>query len=165
MGVSGSGKSTLGKMVAAKMRLPFFDGDDFHSAENLSKMASGHPLDDRDRAGWLESLSELIREQNRHGKSPIIACSALKISYREKLRRSADEVYFIHLSGSRELISQRIAQRSRETAHFMPPSLLDSQLHALEDPGAEAAVLSLDIAESPDILAARIFQFLQPKFQ
>ncbi|MEP2776450.1 MAG: gluconokinase [Luteolibacter sp.] len=164
MGISGTGKSTVGKLVSKRMNLPFYDGDDYHSAVNVAKMASGQPLNDEDRAGWLDSLCGLIREQNAAGKIPIVACSALKTAYRDKLRSAADELYFIHLSGSRELIEQRLVQRAKDTDHFMKATLLDSQLDALDDPGAEAGTLTLDVVKPPDVLSEKVFQYLQPKF-
>lgn len=164
MGVSGSGKSTLGKLVGGRMGLPFFDGDDYHSAANIAKMASGIPLDDKDREGWLASLCELIRERNSIGNIPIVACSALKLAYREKLRAAAPEVFFVHLTGSRGLLEQRIEQRSAHTKHFMKGTMLDSQLEALDDPASEAGTLTLDVAEPPEILAEKISQYLQTKF-
>lgn len=150
--------------MGSKMELPFFDGDDYHSAANIAKMASGVPLDDKDREGWLDSLCELIREQNSIGKIPVVACSALKRAYRKKLRGAAFEVFFVHLTGSRELLAQRIEQRSAHTKHFMKGTMLDSQLEALDDPVSEGGTLTIDITEPPEILAENIFQYLQTKF-
>ena len=163
MGISGCGKSTVGKILGKKMDLPFFDGDDFHPEANVSKMANGIPLDDEDRAGWLDSLCVLIREQNARSIVPIIACSALKRSYRDKLRTAADEVFFIHLSGSRDLIEERIDGRSEDTDHFMKSSMLDSQLDALDDPEEEQGTITLDVINPPDELAEKSYQYLQTK--
>lgn len=145
------------------MDLPFFDGDDYHSSANIAKMASGIPLNDKDRAGWLESLCELIQEQNSLGFTPIIACSALKLDYRETLRSAASGVIFVHLTGSRELIEQRLEQRSVHTKHFMKGTMLDSQLEALDDPASEADTLTIDVAESPKVLTEKISHYLQTK--
>lgn len=143
MGVSGSGKSTVGQLLAAKTGGIFLDGDDFHSQENVAKMSSGIPLTDEDRQGWLESLARVIREADT---LTIIACSALKKSYR-KILKGADLVF---LTGSAELLAERINQR---TDHYMPPGLLQSQLETLEAPDD---ALTLDVAQSPDQLVSAI---------
>jgi gluconokinase len=148
MGVSGCGKSTVGQMIADSHHLPFLDGDDFHPASNIQKMASGTPLNDDDRQPWLE---ELARQLKNHEDGCVIACSALKLRYRDTLRL-ADGVRFIHLSGDKATLSARLNNRSSTTDHFMSDALLDSQLDTLEDPSAEAGVITLDIQQSPDAL-------------
>ncbi|MDA7882051.1 gluconokinase [Akkermansiaceae bacterium] len=145
MGVSGSGKSTVGKLLAEKTGGTFYDGDDFHSPENVAKMASGTPLDDDDRELWLASLATLIREAKGLA---FIACSALK----EKYRKVLSGAEFVFLSGSPELLNERISAR---TDHYMPPGLLQSQLDALEVPGE---ALTLDISGTPEILADQVIQ-------
>jgi carbohydrate kinase (thermoresistant glucokinase family) len=143
MGVSGSGKTTVGKLLAQKTGRRFLDGDDFHPPENVAKMSSGIPLTDEDRLGWLETLASIIHEADN---LTIIACSALKASYREILK----EAEFIFLYGSPELLAERINQRS---GHYMPPRLLQSQLETLEVP---TNVLALNVVESPQTLVEQI---------
>ena len=164
MGVSGSGKSTVGELLGETMNLPFYDGDDYHSDENVAKMADGVPLTDEDRAGWLESLCLLIREKNACGVTPIIACSALKEAYRDKLRSAAERVIFMHLTGDPETLAARMDGRSESTDHFMKGTMLDSQLEALEDPASETDTLDLDITEPPSVLAEKAQQYLKTKF-
>ena len=143
MGVSGSGKTTVGKLLAQKIGRRFLDGDDFHPPENVAKMSSGIPLTDEDRLGWLETLASIIHEAD---DLTIIACSALKASYRVILK----EAKFIFLYGSPELLAERINQRS---GHYMPPRLLQSQLETLEVP---TNVLALNVVESPQTLVEQI---------
>ncbi|MDG2399197.1 MAG: gluconokinase [Akkermansiaceae bacterium] len=143
MGVSGSGKTTVGKLLAQKTGGRFLDGDDFHPPENVAKMSSGIPLTDEDRQGWLETLASIIHEAD---DLTIIACSALKASYRAILK----EAVFIFLHGSPELLADRINQRS---GHYMPPGLLQSQLETLEVP---TNVLALNVVESPQTLVEQI---------
>ena len=143
MGVSGSGKTTVGELLAQKTGGQFLDGDDFHPPENVAKMSSGTPLNDDDRQGWLETLASIIREAEEF---TIIACSALKASYREILKGAE----FVFLNGSPELLNERIGQR---TDHYMPPGLLQSQIETLEVP---ANALALDVIESPEMLVAQI---------
>jgi carbohydrate kinase (thermoresistant glucokinase family) len=127
MGVSASGKSTVGAALADALGVPFVDADDLHSEANRLKMAAGTPLTDEDRWPWLDAVSERFRESEPTGV--VIACSALRRVYRDRIRRAAPEVVFVELDGSRELLAARAAAR---TDHFMPPALLDSQLATLE---------------------------------
>jgi carbohydrate kinase (thermoresistant glucokinase family) len=131
-GVSGTGKTTVGKALAARLGWTFQEGDDFHPQGNIAKMTSGIPLDDADRAPWLARVEAWISGQLAKGESGVIACSALKRSYRAALVRGRDDVILIYLRGSRALIARRLKARR---GHFMPPALLDSQLAALEAPG------------------------------
>ncbi|WP_129844235.1 gluconokinase [Streptomyces sp. RFCAC02] len=128
MGVSGSGKSTVGALLAERLGVPYAEADDFHSPGNIAKMSAGTPLTDEDRAPWLDAIGAWAAERTGHGGG-VVSCSALKRAYRDRLRAAAPELLFIHLDGSRELIASRMARR---TDHFMPTTLLDSQLAALE---------------------------------
>ena len=143
MGVSGSGKTTIGQLLAEKTGGKFLDGDDFHPPENVTKMSSGIPLTDGDRQGWLETLATIICDAEEF---TIIACSALKETYREVLKGAQ----FVFLSGSPELLMERMNQRS---GHYMPPGLLQSQLETLEAP---SNALTLDVIDSPEILVTQI---------
>lgn len=157
MGVSGSGKSLIGGMLARELDLPFYDADDFHPASNVDKMSSGTPLTDEDRKPWLESLARHIREWNGEGGA-VLACSALKNSYRDLLRGNRDEdVTFIYLKGSKSLIAGRMAQRDD---HFMPEGLLDSQFEALEEP-EHAITVSID--RSPEVIVEEILGNIEPR--
>ncbi|HEX2696720.1 MAG TPA: gluconokinase [Anaerolineales bacterium] len=131
MGVTGSGKTTVGKQLASALDWPFFDADDFHSPDNISKMASGIALTDEDRRPWLERLHELIEEHARKQVNIVLACSALKQSYREMLTVDTGQVAIIYLQAQAELIRERM---SRREGHFMPTALLDSQFESLEEP-------------------------------
>lgn len=141
MGVSGSGKSTVGKLLAERLGLPFYDADDFHPTSNVKKMSSGQPLNDEDRKPWLLTLSNHIQDWNSK-KGAVLACSALKQSYRDLLKSKSPDVHFIYLKGSRDLILQRMKIRRN---HYMPPELLDSQFETLEEP-AKAIIAPIDRA-------------------
>jgi gluconokinase len=131
MGVAGCGKTTVGQHLAAALGWPFFDGDDFHPAASVAKMASGQALDDGDRAPWLARLRQLIDELAAAGTSAVIACSALRQSYRERLLAGCSEARLVYLAADGALLAQRLAGRSQ---HFFPAALLESQLAALEAP-------------------------------
>lgn len=139
MGVSGSGKSTIGTALAARLGWPFADGDDFHSAANKAKMAANVPLNDDDRKPWLFAINEYARLQQAKGESVVIACSALKVLYREWLREGLNDVEFVMLDGSKELIAERLAHRP---GHFMNPKQLDNQLATLETPREAICVVN-----------------------
>ena len=140
MGVSGSGKSTVGLPLAERLGYPFFDADEFHPPENVAKMAAGTPLTDADRWPWLALLNGKMKEQ----KNAVLACSALKQSYRDALTTGLKDCRFVHLRGSLELIRARLADRKHR---YMPASLLESQFATLEPP---AAALAVDIAQPPE---------------
>ncbi len=150
MGVSGCGKSTVGELLAARLELPFLDADSLHPITNVDKMAKGVPLTDEDRRPWLE---EIGRRMAQADGGLVVACSALRRSYRELILSQCPTAFFVHLDGSRELLLQRLSERE---GHFMPASLLDSQLATLEpladdEPGT---VLSLDApGATPETLA------------
>lgn len=150
MGVCGCGKSALGARLAAALGLPFVEGDDYHPADNVARMSAGIALTDRDREGWLHALrAEIVRAQ---GKGIVLSCSALKRSYRDILRGAGD-VRFIHLAGERALIEARMRARP---GHYMPASLLDSQLRTLEPLQPDEAGLTLDLQEDLEMLVQRI---------
>ncbi len=142
MGVSGTGKTTLGNMLAAQTGWTFLDGDDFHPAANKAKMAAGHPLTDEDRAPWLQILHDKILDYVNAGKSMILACSALKQTYRDTLRGNlpATTVQFALLTAPAEVLADHLAHRQHQ---FMNPNLLGSQLATLEIP-TDAWVISVD---------------------
>ena len=156
MGITGSGKSAVGARLAQTLGLDFVEGDDYHPPENVRRMAAGIPLTDDDRADWLRALAARLREANESGAGVVITCSALKRSYRDLLRTAAPDVQFVYLKGSRDLIAERVAGRR---GHFMPASLLDSQLATLEEPDSEERVWTCDIEDPPqqivDNLVAR----------
>lgn len=151
-GVSGAGKTTVGRLLAERVGWKFFDADDFHPPENKDKMSRGIPLNDDDRKGWLDALRAEISETLSDGTDAVLACSALKKSYREKLSVSG-EVKFVYLKGSFEQISDRI---SRREDHFMNPGLLQSQFDTLEEPDSDD--WTFDVAGSPEEIAEKIFE-------
>jgi len=130
MGVTGSGKTTIGTLLSAAMGWPFYDADDFHSPANVRKMASGVPLTDEDRSPWLEELRVLISQCNERGENGILACSALKETYRRTLCADAD-VAVVYLKANRDLIRSRLERRS---GHYMPQGLIESQFGDLKEP-------------------------------
>ncbi|WP_411701350.1 gluconokinase [Conyzicola sp.] len=147
MGVSGSGKSTIGLALATALGLDFIDGDDLHPRANKEKMAAGHPLDDEDRAPWLEIIAERIGAELVEGNPIVVACSALKRRYRTQLVSHAPSAVFVHLSGQRGIIAERQAHRNHE---YMPNSLLDSQFATLEPLEADERAIVVDLAQTPD---------------
>jgi beta-N-acetylhexosaminidase len=145
MGVSGCGKTTIGDLVARQLGVPFLDGDSLHPVENVAKMAAGTPLTDEDRWPWLATVgAELAAAGNR---GLVLACSALRRSYRDAIRAQAPDTVFLHLHGSKDVLAARIEGRS---GHFMPPSLLESQLATLEPLEADEAGVVVDVAEPVD---------------
>ena len=155
MGVSGSGKSTVGKALAEALGCPFYDGDDYHSAENIARMSSGIPLTDEDRRIWLDQLRALIHKQIIEKELAIVACSALKKSYRERLQVDEDHVAFVYLKGHYEQIWQRMQGRT----HYMRPEMLESQFNALEEPALSEALI-LDIGQDVDRIVEQILEGL-----
>ncbi|NID17368.1 gluconokinase [Luteibacter yeojuensis] len=145
MGVSGSGKSRIGEALATRLGQAFLDGDDLHPPANLAKMARGLPLDDDDRRPWLEAIVAEMDRYRASGESLVLACSALKRRYRDFLRSGHEDVRFVYLRGTRELLSERLGRRA---GHFFDPKLLDSQLETLEEPAAEEA-LRVDVGPPP----------------
>jgi carbohydrate kinase (thermoresistant glucokinase family) len=150
MGVSGSGKSTVGALVSQRLGVPFADADDLHPASNVAKMSAGQPLDDGDRWPWLAAVGDALAVAS--GTGLVMACSALKRSYRDAIRARAPQAVFVHLHGEPELLAARLAGR---LGHFMPSTLLDSQLATLEVPGDDEGV-TVDIAQNPESAAEAI---------
>ncbi len=138
MGVSGCGKSTVGQALAQRLDCPFYDGDDYHPAANVAKMRQGIPLDDADRWPWLDRLADLIAEHLGQGETAVLACSALKEKYRQRLKRGQENVVFVYLKGSFDLIWQRMQQRE---GHYMKAEMLQSQFDALEEPDPTTAIV------------------------
>ncbi|TAE51322.1 MAG: gluconokinase [Bacteroidetes bacterium] len=156
MGVSGSGKSTLGKLLSSLSGWPFYDGDDFHPPANVEKMRQGIPLTDEDRRPWLIALRGRMQRSRAAAEGCIIACSALKQSYRDLLSEGNEGICWVWLKGDAETLRQRMEARS---GHFMPPGLLQSQLAALEAP---LDALVADITEPPEKIARMILESITP---
>lgn len=146
MGVSGSGKSTIGALLAERLGWPFADADGFHPPENVAKMASGQPLTDADRWPWLDAIAAHIDAARKAGQPVVVACSALRRAYRDRLRAGHGDLLFLHLSGAPEVIAARQAARQ---GHFMPPSLMASQFATLEDTVAEPDAVTVSVKASP----------------
>ncbi len=145
MGVSGCGKSALAKRLARAVGGEFVEGDELHSVRNVELMAAGIALTDDDRQGWLQTIADRLRQAQQQERSIVVSCSALKRRYRDLLRQGAADTRFIHLHGSAKVLAQRLARRA---GHYMPASLLPSQLQALEAPGPDENALTFDI-ETP----------------
>jgi gluconokinase len=153
MGVCGCGKSTVGAALAQAFDVAFIEGDAYHPAPNVTKMSAGEPLTDDDRAGWLQALAREIGAARARGEGIVVSCSALKRRYRDLLRQADPDLRFAHLQGPRGMIAARMQTR---IGHYMPISLLDSQLRDLEPLQPGEAGLTLDTTEPPDALVARI---------
>ncbi|QLF69434.1 gluconokinase [Peteryoungia desertarenae] len=152
MGVSGCGKSSVGEALASALSLPFIEGDILHPAANVDKMAKGIPLTDDDRWPWLSLIGEKMAEALQQGEGIVVSCSALKAIYRDHLRTATgNHLTFVYLHGSKALLSQRMGAR---TGHFMPPTLLDSQLATLEIPTGEPGVVTVSIDQPVESIVA-----------
>jgi gluconokinase len=162
MGVSGSGKSTIGTQLAIKLGWEFEDGDWFHPARNVEKMHSGHPLTDEDRWPWLNAIAAFIDASRSADRHVVIACSALKKSYRAIIVGDRADVRLVYLKGDIELIARRIAIRHE---HFMPRALLQSQFDALEEPGAEEKAIIVSVAPPPRAIVAQVLSALGAELQ
>ena len=152
MGVSGCGKSTVGRLLADGLGVHYVEGDELHPPENVARMAAGIALTDADRHGWLQAVAGQLVNATTEARGVVVTCSALKRRYRDQLRAGAADTRFVHLHGPRELLAARLAAR---TAHYMPASLLQSQLDTLEPPGADERALCLSIEHPPEQLAAQ----------
>lgn len=152
MGVSGAGKSSVAERLAESLNCRFMEGDSLHPQSNVDKMAQGTPLTDEDRWPWLDVIGEKIAEALARSEDLVVTCSALKVVYRERLRSAAGgKLTFVFLKGSQELLSRRMGERK---GHFMPTSLLQSQLATLESPEGEAGVVTVDIDATLDRIVA-----------
>lgn len=158
MGVSGSGKSTIGTQLALALHWDFEDGDWFHPARNIDKMHAGIPLTDEDRAPWLIAIADFIDQARCAGTRTVVACSALKRRYRAVIIGKRPDVRLIYLKGDQDLIARRIAARHE---HFMPPSLLQSQFDALEEPGPDENPIVVSIEPRPREIVAQIIDALK----
>lgn len=153
MGVAGAGKTVIGTRLAVALDVAFVEGDDYHPPANLALMRAGVALTDADRLPWLAALATLLAAARRDGQGLVIACSALKQSYRDLLRAADPDVRFIHLDGTPLLIAQRLAHR---TGHYMPPSLLESQFATLEPPAADERAWTMNAEHTPDAIVNAI---------
>lgn len=150
MGVAGTGKTTIGPLLAARLGVPYAEGDDFHPPANIHKMTAGTPLTDEDRWPWLDAIGEWAH--GRAGLGGVVSSSALKRSYRDRLRAAAPGVVFVHLTGDRALIEDRMAHRQ---GHFMPTALLDSQFATLQPLEADEAGVAVNVSGTPEEITAR----------
>ncbi|WP_372594204.1 gluconokinase [Actinotalea sp.] len=157
MGASGCGKSTVGRALAERLGVPFADADDLHPAANVAKMAAGIPLDDEDRAPWLRDVGRWLGAQPAGG---VIACSALRRSYRDLLRSEVPHTVFLHLDGDRAVLEERVAARP---GHFMPATLVASQLATLEPLEADEAGTALDVRQTVEALVENFLAALPPE--
>jgi len=158
MGVSGSGKTTVAELLAEQLGWPFMEGDRLHPEANVEKMRQGIPLNDADRAPWLDQIGEELKSWGAAGKSGVMTCSALKRAYRDRIRAARPDVRFVYLKGSEALIGARVAARHHE---YMPPSLLRSQFDTLEEPSPdESGVVTVDAGGSADEEVATVISAL-----
>ncbi len=157
MGVSGCGKSTVGRALAAALGLPFIEGDELHPPRNVALMAAGTPLTDEDRLDWLQAVAAALAAAADTGA--VAACSALKRRYRDTLRSGAPALRVVHLTGDPALLGERLRRRA---GHYMPASLLQSQLDILEPPQADEAAIMLDVAATPEQVLAAVRHQLEP---
>lgn len=153
MGVTGSGKSTVGALLARRLGVDFIEGDEYHPPENVRRMASGIALTDEDRAGWLRALASRVRQAKDAGAGLVVTCSALKRTYRDVFRGADPKVRFVFLKGTVSLIGERISARQ---GHFMPASLLQSQLAILEEPHGDERALVYEVSGTPDAIVDAI---------
>ncbi|RBY89344.1 gluconokinase [Blastococcus sp. TF02A-30] len=158
MGVSGSGKSTVASGLVERLGWEFAEGDEFHPKANVEKMAAGHPLDDEDRWPWLRKLAGWIGEHEQAGRSVVVTCSALKRSYRDLLREGNPSVWFAHVTVDPDLLRERLRRRA---GHYMPASLLDSQLATLEPLQPDEPGAAVSGAGAPDQVLDELLAVLE----
>ena len=156
MGVCGTGKTRIGELLSERLACEFIDGDTLHSAANKSKMQQGIPLTDEDRMPWLQAIRQVIEAKQRGGETAVLTCSSLKRAYRDILRGHDEDILFIYLKGSYELLQQRLAERA---GHFFNPCLLQTQLDTLEEPDMNEAI-AIDIVLTPEQIIERITEKL-----
>ena len=159
MGVSGSGKSVIGALLARALGIEFVEGDAYHSPENVARMSAGIPLTDEDRQAWLAAIATRL-DAGRAGLGLVVSCSALRRRYRDVLRAGRTDVQFVYLEGARAVLEQRLAGRH---GHFMPSSLLDSQLAILEPPVPDEHAWVCDIGQPPEVIVAHLVARSQPR--
>ncbi|MDX3227518.1 gluconokinase [Streptomyces sp. ME19-01-6] len=150
MGVSGTGKSTVGELLAAELGVPYAEADDFHPPANIAKMSAGTPLDDEDRRPWLDAIGAWAREHAAGGG--VVSCSALRRVYRDRLRAAAPDIFFLHLTGDRDQIAERMKARK---GHFFASNMLDSQLATLEPLRPDENGVAVDITPKPETVTER----------
>ncbi|WP_431220110.1 gluconokinase [Leifsonia xyli] len=158
MGVSGSGKTTIAELLAQRMGWTFQEGDALHPRANILKMSSGHPLNDEDRAPWLNKVADWAGAQLDRGRNGIITCSCLKRAYRDLVNRRGDGIIFVYLAGSQSVIAERLQARK---GHFMPPALLTSQFADLEEPTFDEPAIRINIGQPSKLIAAQIVEQLK----
>jgi len=157
MGVSGCGKTTVGKLLSQRLGWPLLDADDFHPPANIEKMRSGIALTDDDRWPWLDRLNGLLKDRESHGESALLACSALKSKYRDRLAAGCSDLRWVYLKGSFELIESRLKARK---GHYMKAGLLESQFAALEEP---TDAITADIDAAPEAIADTLEKTFSPQ--
>lgn len=156
MGVAGTGKTTIGPLLATRLDVPYAEADEFHPEANIAKMSAGTPLTDEDRLPWLDAIGGWAR--GRVGLGGVVSCSALKRSYRDRLRAAAPGVVFVHLTGDRALIEDRMSHRE---GHFMPTALLDSQFATLQPLEPDEVGIAVDVTGSPQEITERALTALK----
>ncbi|MEV0849050.1 gluconokinase [Streptomyces sp. NPDC049954] len=156
MGVAGTGKTTIGPLLAERLGVPYAEGDDFHPPANIAKMSAGTPLEDADRWPWLDAIGRWAH--SRAGLGGVVSSSALKRSYRDRLRAEAPGAVFVHLTGDRALIESRMSHRQ---GHFMPAKLLDSQFATLQPLGPDELGVEVDVSGGPEEIADRALEALR----